>query len=380
MPAVYHAPSDSGLGTVPTALGAGESAGRPGERADRILFESHHLRIRYVPTQDFKTVVVTFMHWHPNPSKHLPGFAETLLSAQGVAAVHITCTDNVWYQYPEMRYLGALLEPVLGLYERRVSYGSSMGAYGALMFSGLIRSDIVIALSPQYSIDPAKAAFDKTWLHIRRTLAFCCDDLTEFPSPAKTYVLYDPAHIDGTHAAAIAREREVKLLPVPGANHPATEFLHQIGMLKQVVTGLISGSFDEAAFFRDLRRASRRSSRYYCWVAGRARNPLRKLRVLEAAERKLGWDFYLCLHKARSLQVLGRIEDAVAEYRRALDYNPTHNWTKIWLAQLYDQIGLRQEAIALAAEAAAAMPEHEQIQAACAKLLDPAAPIAASSG
>jgi len=339
----------------------------------RILFESHQLRMRYVPGRDFGTVVITFMHWSEQPRKDRAGFAEAFLAAEGLAAIHITCAENAWYQHPEMRHLDVVLEPVLRLYDRRVSYGSSMGAYAALMFAGLTRSDVVIALSPQYSIDPEKSAYDKSWLHIGRKLSFCCDDLAEFPSRAEAFVLFDPRHVDGIHGEAIARERSVRLIPVDGASHPASEFLHGIGMLKPTVLSLIRGSFDEAAFRFELRRASRRSPRYYCALAARARDPQRKLRLYEAGERLFPGDFFICLHRARTLHALRRHAEAEIDYRRALAAQPRHGWTMIWLAELCLELERRDEACRLAQEAMAAMPQHEQLQAVAAALADKAA-------
>ena len=46
---------------------------------------------------------------------------------------------------------------------RVMTYGSSMGGYAALRFARALRADAILALSPQYSIDPAVVPWEDRW-------------------------------------------------------------------------------------------------------------------------------------------------------------------------------------------------------------------------
>jgi hypothetical protein len=71
-----------------------------------------------------------------------------------------------WYPYDSMLRAAAATEIYTSDKKQDIIvYGTSMGGYGALKYSGLLKANYVISISPQASIDPAAVSdFDKRFI------------------------------------------------------------------------------------------------------------------------------------------------------------------------------------------------------------------------
>lgn len=78
----------------------------------------------------------------------------------------IDCIDILlnkvdWYQNPEMKAACEAINKVTQKYKRRISYGSSMGGHGALLFSKLLKIDIVLSFSPRNRVNQDVLTMDE---------------------------------------------------------------------------------------------------------------------------------------------------------------------------------------------------------------------------
>jgi pimeloyl-ACP methyl ester carboxylesterase len=105
----------------------------------------------------------------------MPGFGQSFLRKHGINAVHVLVSRSHWYQTPEMEGALAFIRHIAKDYHRVVTYGSSMGGYAAIKFGPEVRANAAVAISPQYSIDPAKAPFEKRFLKYFRREAWTND-------------------------------------------------------------------------------------------------------------------------------------------------------------------------------------------------------------
>ena len=324
--------------------------------AGALLFESDQVRIRHCPGRSDGLLVVTFANFYQPQSKDEPGFGERLLRAEGIGAIHVTCGSNRWYQYPEMLRLGELVAGVRGRYREVATYGSSMGAYAAILFSGAVRADRVVAASPQYSIDPAKVPYDRTWDWAARDMTFINDAIGADTS-GQIFVIYDDRHVDGTHAERIAAEAPVQRIVTPHSGHPAVHFLHRAGLLKGVMLDLLRGQYDEGRVRGLIRGARGLSAGHLCGLARRGRSLERRLRLLDRAQALEPARMEVYAVRGQIYSRLGRLEEAAAAFRDGLVLNPRHNWGKTWLADVLSRMGRHGEAVALAEDAMACAPE-----------------------
>lgn len=92
----------------------------------------------------------------------------------GISTLGVVCKGNLWYPSEGMKDACAAAAVVANRFTTCVLYGFSMGAYGALKYSRAIGATQVIALSPQWSIDPADV-----YSHDQRLLSYCQPNLNE---------------------------------------------------------------------------------------------------------------------------------------------------------------------------------------------------------
>ena len=322
---------------------------------DQLIFDSDQVRIRYCPGNSDDLLVITFANFLLSQSKSLPGFGEKLLRAEGISAIHVTCSSNRWFQHGELLRLGELVAGIRGRYRQVVTYGSSMGAYAAILFSGQVRADRVVAASPQYSIDPAKVPYDRTWDWVAKDVEFINDEISLHTS-GQVFLIYDDKHVDGRHADSIAAEMPVQRIVTPYSGHPAVHFLHRAGILKGLVLDLIHGRYDEARVRSLIREVRKLSAGHLCSLARRGRSIERRLRLLEQAQVVEPQRVEIYAVRGQIHNGTGNLLAAAQAFRDALAANPRHNWAKTWLADVLSRTGQHSEAVALTTDAVAASP------------------------
>jgi len=193
-----------------------------------IIFDGDHVTVR-AQGLGSDEVVTTFTQLYPDRPPPDLGFGETFFSKNNISGVYFISKWNHWWQAPEMMAATDAVRRhgLLTRSRRRVGYGSSMGAYGALLHSGRLNLDTVLALTPQFSISPARIPFRAQWRSYAEKIHFVDDEMEKVASRiAKLIVIYDSSfQQDAWHAREICRHlpNAVPLL-VPFCGHPATDF------------------------------------------------------------------------------------------------------------------------------------------------------------
>jgi hypothetical protein len=230
------------------------------------LFRSPNLLVRQVGGHG-DVCIVTFGFHTPEGTLERPGFGEAFLRDAGIAAIHVLSVDNRWYQYPEIdQALEAVAKGVAG-FARTISYGCSMGGYAALRFARACGAHQAIAISPQYSIDPKRPPFDRRWRAEARETGFV---EPRYAPPANAILVYDPDHaLDRAHAALYLAAPGAIDVPVRFSGHPSAALLAELGLLQALVRQVAAGTFDAAAFQREVRALRRRSAHYHFVLAHR---------------------------------------------------------------------------------------------------------------
>jgi hypothetical protein len=237
------------------------------------IFDSPTIRVRAEPGADTSLLIVTFVPLEHPQTLDNAGFAAPLLRKLGISGLFFTVSDNNWYQTPDMpAALDAAAVYCRG-FGRVVTYGSSMGAYAAVIASRALGADAIIAMTPQFSIDPAKVPFEQRWRRYASALDFLWDDMPAGIAPnADLHILYDP--VDALDAKQVAlfrpHTRSMAALPLPFSGHPVLPHLIELELHSEVVEGLTRGTTS----VRDLRqivRARRAGSACYWAHRGLAR-------------------------------------------------------------------------------------------------------------
>ncbi len=334
------------------------------------LFESRDLLVRHVPAGDAVRHVVTFDCYHDDRTLARPGYGEEYFARHGIAATHLLSRDNDWFQYPELPDALAAMRAAPSGAGSVLAYGSSMGAYAAVRFADAAGATAALALSPQYSIDPAKTPFERRWGQDRRRLR----PLPALDGPIRSrirpVVVYDPHGMDRPHADRIARDTPIQRLRLPFAGHPVGSYLQEAGLLHGLVMEALDGTLDVAAFERAARAARRGMAIYHVVLA--ERQPRSRPRwAVAVAQRAVALkpgrpEGHHAL--AMRLSAAGRHAEALAVHRQvaALERHPAYLMDYcIALTRAGDTAG----ALAVAHEIRTAWPLHAGIHNTIADLL-----------
>lgn len=329
----------------------------------RVLFQSADVLVRHVPAPgsrgDAARHVVTFDCYHDSRTLDRPGFGEAFFRDHGITATHVLTRDNDWFQHPEMAEATAAIRSVTAGAAAVLAYGSSMGAYAAVRFADAVGAGQALALSPQYSIDPARAPFERRWGQDRRRLRFLPGIDGPIRSRVRPIVAYDPHGPDRPHADRIAADTPIIRLPIPYGGHPVGSLLSEAGLLTGIVMQALDGTLDPAETGQAIRARRRRLSAYFGALASRqpASRPRLAIalaqRAVELAPGRPDTHHALALR----LSAAGRFGEAVAAHQQvaALERHPGYLMD---FSHALHAAGDSPAALAIAYEVQAAWPHH----------------------
>ena len=289
------------------------------------LFDGQEVRARFAPGAPGRdAVIVTFAARQAEQSLDRAGFAEPFLERASLPAIHITVAWNHWYIVPEMAPALAAVREAAAPFARRVAYGSSMGGYGALLHSRAMGATRVVAVSPRFSIDPAKVPFHRQHREEAARLDFGGDDMEGGLSADAMLILAgDTGHLDAGHLALIraASGGRARLLPLPFAGHPAAPFLQETRLLRETTRALLlDAEPDLAALRRRVRGVRGASASYWEAMSRRALRTGRDALALRAATEAVAREparSGCAAVAADALWRAGRHDEALRELRRA---------------------------------------------------------------
>ena len=292
----------------------------PGE-----IFRSENIVVRKVDGQGGGSCVVTFDSFTDFRSLDRTGFGEQFFAAAGVDAVHVIPRDNDWYQYSEMAEAMQCVRAATRGYARVVTYGSSMGAYAAIRFAGLAGAHAVLALSPQYSIDPAVVPWERRWPDSSDRFRNVWEDTLPFPTVAEAYVVYDPTDNDRKHIALLAKRLRFHRIGIPGG-HPVTGYLADLGLLQESALAVCRGPIDAAEFAQRARARRFQSAQYLLTLTKGTswRYRARRVRLMREAVRLAPENAGVVSRLGIVLAQAGAFEESALVHRRALALAPGH--------------------------------------------------------
>ena len=283
------------------------------------LFRTDDLLVRRVAGFGGPLCYVTFDSYTDHRTLDRPGFGEDFFRGRGVDAIHVLSRENRWYQHPELIDALAAVAAATAGYARVIAYGSSMGGFAALRYGALCGATMGLALSPQFSIDPEVAPFDRRWADDVTRIVFRAD--AALPTLTIQYVAYDPcdAH-DRRHFDLFAGHSLTVGLPVPHGGHPVGSYLSETDMLRRLIEQIEAGDFDHRAYARELRGRRRRSGHYFYILAHRTppHRPRQKVALARLAVETQGAVPLYRSQLGNALDAAGEFDAGLEEHERAI--------------------------------------------------------------
>lgn len=319
----------------------------------REVYRSDTLLVRRIPAADRSRWVVTFDNHSIGEGFDRAGFGEAFLAREGVSAICILGRGNDWYQYPDMLAACAAARASIRARARVMTYGSSMGGYAALRFADALRAQAVLALSPQYSIDPAVVPWEFRWEQDSHRIDWQPELSGPIRCAATPYILYDPKGLDCRHVDLIECDVPGTAIAIPYAGHPVTTFLGGTGLLRPLVHGILDDTIDVATLRQQIK--SRRSANA-TYLAGLANEqPKWRARTAVAIARRAceisPHDLAAHHALARALAAAGRTDEALRLHVEAVERFDRHLFALIAYA----------DALIAAGDAAAAVPIAQEV-------------------
>lgn len=116
------------------------------------------------------------------------GFGVHFLLGLGYDVVAFKCNNASWYQGLDFDTVRAVGRKSSG-YEQVATYGTSMGGYAAILFSKALGANLVLALSPQFSL---AESFEQRWRDKTKGVEWRHEISAETIAAQATYmILYD---------------------------------------------------------------------------------------------------------------------------------------------------------------------------------------------
>tara|TARA_R110000796_G_scaffold219504_1_gene335497 strand:+ start:448 stop:1203 length:756 start_codon:yes stop_codon:yes gene_type:complete len=239
------------------------------------IIEIPNLRIDYFKSELADKASIVFI-FSPSLNRELAGnlYGGGFFNRLGYHVISIKRSIDDWWQGISNEVLGKidsfLISQELEKF-KRIGYGSSMGGYGAILFSNQLKFDECILFSPQYSI---AENFDTRWGSIATKINWKNGISSEkLRSSCKYTFLCDKYDLDRLHIDKyIQLIRKCKSKSITyysyGGGHPLSNILAEAGVLKETIELLLSGHF--TAF--DQRLLRHNSITYRINIASKAIN------------------------------------------------------------------------------------------------------------
>ncbi|WP_370207333.1 hypothetical protein [Pararhodobacter marinus] len=230
------------------------------------IYESEDIKITQDVLDGSPSVIVFFSNFKEADWQAIAG-REDNIRFRGHSAVFVSAKTNHWWQIPDLQEMCACIRSMTEGYAERISYGSSMGGYGALLLSSDIASTRVLAVAPQSIISDPDVPLEPAWAEAIAQRPILRDNVAESMRVVPE-ILYDP-HMarDLRHVDELKSRVTVEELRFPYGGHKLLNTLKECGILRDVVSRLFQGKATEEELLSIYDPVKRSSASYVFNVA-----------------------------------------------------------------------------------------------------------------
>lgn len=203
-----------------------------------------------------------------------PTWGDKFYRGEGYSILGVIARRAIWYRDPKVI---AALETLrdsgfFASFDRVIMSGGSMGGFAAAAFAPLAPNAIVIAFSPQSTLDTKKVPWEWRYAEGKAqnwTLPYG-DAVDGLADARHCYIVYDGLdRPDKRHARRFGHPDKTTHLNLPGGGHGVSPLLSQMGLLKLVTQRMIDMSLDGAEF-QSLARRRKTALQYHRVMANHA--------------------------------------------------------------------------------------------------------------
>jgi len=188
--------------------------------------------------------------------------AEKSLLKHDFNVIGIMPKQKSWFPESSMRQMFTEIEDLIAPFKTRIGYGGSMGGYAAIKYSNLLDLKRVVALVPQYSINPDDVEDPRYNMFFHAELNANMQIQPQDVSAEREYiVVYDP-YCPEDRAQYVKLEQvlpHMHTLNLPFTGHDAIAVLASSELLHD----FLLHDFDATYFYKKIRQVKKNSKFYY---------------------------------------------------------------------------------------------------------------------
>lgn len=188
--------------------------------------------------------------------------AEKSLLKHDFNVIGIMPKQKSWFPESSMRQMFAAIEDLIAPFKTRIGYGGSMGGYAAIKYSNLLDLKRVVALVPQYSINPDDVEDPRYNMFFHAELNANMQIQPQDVSAEREYiVVYDP-YCPEDRAQYVKLEQvlpHMHTLNLPFTGHDAIAVLAS----SELLYDFLLHDFDATYFYQKIRQVKKNSKFYY---------------------------------------------------------------------------------------------------------------------
>lgn len=234
---------------------------RSGVEMDKhIIFEDGHIRAIFLKGSSTE-LIISFGDLITR-AKGLSINAEKSLEKFQYNVIGIMPKEKSWFPESSIHNMLAAIQDYLAPFKIRIGYGGSMGGYAAIKYSNLLDLQRVVALVPQFSIDPNDVTDLRYNMFYHSDLNQNMKITSADVSADREYiVVYDPYYDeDRVHYEKIkALLPQINTLHLPHTGHDAVAILASSDLLNAFLTH----EFNSNYFYKKIRQVKKNSKFYY---------------------------------------------------------------------------------------------------------------------
>lgn len=236
---------------------------RDGKMTDkRVLAENSHVA---AISQDLggDTLFITFNNFgfYRNGSRF---WGDKFFLKEGLSAIGIISTQPNWYPRAAMvEIIEAVKQQIKG--RKVVTYGHSLGGYGALKYASALNVSISLAFCPQWSIDPADvSSFDHRFMNYFDENLDNGRRVTEQDLGERAFIFFDKMErLDALNAEKLLTFRGTESVIAPFSMHDTVRLVSEGGGAAKIMKLCSQPTTPTVNDFRRLIRSSRNESTTY---------------------------------------------------------------------------------------------------------------------
>ena len=204
----------------------------------KIIYEDENIKCIHSTIDDSEnSLVITFGDAVSLDNEKNIFFGESVLAENKYNCIGVMPKFPHWYPLSSILNFIKLNANLLSSYPKKIGFGSSMGAYGAIKYSKLLGTQMTIAMAPQWSIDPSEChyypGFQEFYSEKMKSMGIGSEEIW-----GNIFIFYDPYTVeDLNHAKKIkSLHSNTYLIKVASTGHAPLSALKGSNSIKLLFT------------------------------------------------------------------------------------------------------------------------------------------------